>query len=540
MEAGAIRDPSARPEDAPARAGWLRWVPLIALLAFALLVLRNAWICDDAFFSLRPARHLAEGYGLRHNIAERVQGFTNPLWTLLLAGAYGLGLPYYAATLALGLLASLVAAAAALRATGRGLAVGLLLVGVLAGSKAFVDFSTSGLENPLAHALWALFLVAWLRSGEPRPLLLGMLASALALTRPDLALLVAPVMVGVALGRPRRRTLLWLALGALPLVAWALFALVYYGSPLPCTALVKLGDGGLSRSLLLERGWVYLVDSLRWDRLTLPVILSAVPVVVLIRRRREALVLAGILAYLGYVVVVGGDFMVGRFLTVPLLGAAVLLARGLASRPRLAWVALVLALAASLSSPRSPLRPGSIAPGEVRGSGDMLRFEVADERLFWYEWSALHRKLHGDGLLGIEAEEPVPQATVVITHGGHEAYRGGPLLHAVQLHGLTDPMVALMPVTGVGLPRAGHASRQIPDSYLESIEADANLLQDPSQAALYDDLRLLTRGPLFTRERWAAILRMQRVWLLGSPLRGASQPLRPAHGPPGPPPAERR
>lgn len=37
---------------------------------------------DDAMISMRYAWHLSHGYGLVWNIGERVEGFTNPLWTL--------------------------------------------------------------------------------------------------------------------------------------------------------------------------------------------------------------------------------------------------------------------------------------------------------------------------------------------------------------------------------------------------------------------------------------------------------------------------
>ena len=48
---------------------------------------QRAWLCDDAFISLRYAGNLARGDGLVYNVGERVEGFTNLLWTLLLAAA---------------------------------------------------------------------------------------------------------------------------------------------------------------------------------------------------------------------------------------------------------------------------------------------------------------------------------------------------------------------------------------------------------------------------------------------------------------------
>ena len=49
------------------------------------------WSClfDDAMISMRYARNLAEGHGLVFNAGEYVQGFSNPLMTLLMAALIG-------------------------------------------------------------------------------------------------------------------------------------------------------------------------------------------------------------------------------------------------------------------------------------------------------------------------------------------------------------------------------------------------------------------------------------------------------------------
>ncbi len=43
------------------------------------------WIADDAFIAFRCARHWADGHGLVFNVGERVEGYTNFLWTALIA-----------------------------------------------------------------------------------------------------------------------------------------------------------------------------------------------------------------------------------------------------------------------------------------------------------------------------------------------------------------------------------------------------------------------------------------------------------------------
>jgi hypothetical protein len=53
----------------------------------------HSWIVDDAGISFAYARSLATGHGLvAQPGAAPVEGFSNPLWTLLLASCFGLGL----------------------------------------------------------------------------------------------------------------------------------------------------------------------------------------------------------------------------------------------------------------------------------------------------------------------------------------------------------------------------------------------------------------------------------------------------------------
>ncbi|NJM09071.1 hypothetical protein HC891_27060 [Candidatus Gracilibacteria bacterium] len=67
-----------------------------ALAALCLLVgfsgaLWPTWLSDDAFISFRYAQNLAQGNGLVYNLGERVEGYTNFLWTLLAALVLVLG-----------------------------------------------------------------------------------------------------------------------------------------------------------------------------------------------------------------------------------------------------------------------------------------------------------------------------------------------------------------------------------------------------------------------------------------------------------------
>jgi hypothetical protein len=59
---------------------------LVIIVIYLAHVYFYDYICDDSFITLRYAQNLAEGHGLVFNLNERVEGFTSPLWTILLAG----------------------------------------------------------------------------------------------------------------------------------------------------------------------------------------------------------------------------------------------------------------------------------------------------------------------------------------------------------------------------------------------------------------------------------------------------------------------
>ena len=73
-------------------------VALLLCLIFLGVLLRTAWLSDDALITLRTVLNFTHGYGLTFNVAERVQAYTHPLWILMLTGAYLVaGNVYYAA-----------------------------------------------------------------------------------------------------------------------------------------------------------------------------------------------------------------------------------------------------------------------------------------------------------------------------------------------------------------------------------------------------------------------------------------------------------
>lgn len=496
---------------------------LIALLAvLGLLALKCAWVSDDAYITFRVLDNFVGGHGLRWNVAERVQAYTNPLWLFALAPFYAATREPYVTSIVLGIAVTLTAAAWLAFRGARGLG-GVVALLVLAGSKAFVDYSTSGLENPLLHLALCGALLAFTRS---HTLGLALACSAVALTRLDGLVLVAPLLAVHAWQQRHARAWARIALGFAPLVAWELFSLVYYGALVPNSAIAKLSTG-LPASELTAQGLRYLVNSLAYDPLTLCAILSALVIAFAQRELQGKVIAVGIALHLVYVAQVGGDFMSGRFLTPALFAAAFVIGR--ASISALAASAgSLLALALALVPANGPLRAEVVYSAAPSPSEHIDDSGISDERAYWYAYAGLFspaRSSTPPPFKHVTQGHPLARKwrdegpKVTLANGiGYIGYWAGPSVHLVDPLGLSDALIARLPIYVDGALvepernafrerawRVGHYYRHVPEGYLESLEDRSRTLADPGLAARSRRLDLLTRGPLWTRERWSAI-----------------------------------
>lgn len=493
------------------RANLARW-GAFALVAVALV--RGLWLCDDAFITMRVVDNLQHGYGLTWNPPERVQVFTHPLWLFVLV-VFDLALPGDFWPLALpGLLCAALAVGLVL--VGPRLAVGptFALGAALAFSKAFVDYSSSGLENPLGMLLLALLLGLDLTqpSGPVPPrhaFRAALLLALLGLTRLDLLVLAAPV---VALRLRGAWRACWKAFvaGLLPLLLWEMFAVAYFGFPFPNTAYAKLG-AGVPAAELARQGWWYLEATLRRDPLTFALLVGGLAWLAWRADARRRLWALGTGLYLLYVLRIGGDFMLGRFLAIPYFIVCALAAGTLTTNRRRRVAIAVVALGALV--PGQPLWPA----GTERA--DQWFHGVGDERAFyapatgvWARRAPGYRE-HRFVVAGREARRTAEArggVTDVAGSVGFYGYYGGPRLRIIDTMAITDPFLARLPMTRTagGEWRIGHFVRELPPGYAQTVASRVNQLEDPRLARLYDDLRLVTTGPLWDAARWRAIVRL--------------------------------
>lgn len=493
----------------PGGARATRAIELLAVVLgvlFLALVLFSAWLSDDSYIVFRVVENLWLGHGLRWNISERVQAFTCPLWTLLLIPARALvGHAPMAAHVLHGLIAfGIVRFFARLLAHDPSRLC--LILAALCGSKAIVEFATSGLENGLGALLLVLFAAATPGAATDgrRGMIQLALGGVLVFHRLDHALLVAPAAGWTLFHLPRTDRLRALAAGATVPLLWEAFSLVYYGDLVPNTAHAKLGLDG-KRGVLLRSGLDHLLFTVRHDPVTTLVLVSGLHAAWRGPVERRFLAL-GALLYAAWVTWIGGDFMGGRFFVSPsalVLGAWAI---GPSPLPR-AWhvglAAGVVALAAAW--PASPFR----ASPEDGWSGSYEVVGTIDERLYYYRAEGLLSPNH-------QWRRPGPDGTsihVVITGMiGVAGYEAGPTVHLLDPIGLSDPLIARMPPQDPSLYgfRPGHVQRAIPVGYVESLQGGRNVVASPVLAGLWRDLELATRAPIRTEGRAAAILRVLR------------------------------
>ncbi len=520
------------PLTGPASKKTITVISLILFGLYAYCLYQTAWLADDAFITFRTVRRLLEGDGIGWNPDERVQTFTHPLWMLLLslAGLITRELLFTSIFLSIGIsMASMLVLIFKSDRRSSVLPVGLSL---LIFSKAYLDYSTSGLENCLTHVILLFFLLTAFKDENDQYSLfhLAFFAGLGVLNRMDTLLLFLPMLLLKLFEKQRSkrikaRRIVALVLGFMPFILWEFFSLIYYGTPFPNPAYSKLG-AGISRFELMEQGTLYLKNSLFVDPITLTTVGLTFFIGLFKKNRLFRAISAAIFLYLLYILWIGGDFMSGRFLT-PVLFCAVFMLTRLSWKPRLPLLILILTVIAftGTSTPYSSI----LRERDYKG-WSIDRNGIADERGVYFRKTGLINRRHQNSILHenpmrknrrrpSQPEQLLSSQVVnagkrekkkVILHGnvGIPGFYAHTDTHIVDFVGLTDPLLARLPAIKDPNRRIGHFRRVVPAGYLESIEKDEILLKDRSLGQFYEKLRSITRGPLWNNERLINILKM--------------------------------
>lgn len=353
----------------------VRRAALLSLLVAGLIAhaLLYRFVTDDAYISFVFSRNLAEHGVLAFNPdLPPVEGYTNFLWTVLLAGLMWLGVPPEPSSQVLGIGFAAGSMLLALKLSAhvwrRPSPWDHLAPALLAASAGYACWSSGGLETQLFTFLvtWALYEYT---RGDAEPVRVRRVGIALALaamTRPE-GLLVAGVLglhrLALNLARDRR---LWPHVHELGCILWFLalwgpwfaWRWQHYGWPFPNTYYVKAAGPATEQYLaaVRENGLYYV-----WQWARQSGALFAAPLVVLglgVARPRTPRFVFGTAAlaltalYLVYTARVGGDFMGLHRFVMPLFvvvalgtafGARLLAQRLPAGRPRLVGALLLVA-----------------------------------------------------------------------------------------------------------------------------------------------------------------------------------------------------
>jgi len=509
------------------------WV-WIAFALLAVVILKSAWLSEDSYISFRAIDHFVGGHGLNWNVSERVQVYTNPLWVLIISAFYFFTGEFVVTLTILAWLVSLGAAVLALTRLAATLPALLAGVVILIASRAWIDYSTSGLENPMTFLMLAAFLVTGLAgSFHPRRLpWLILFGSLCALNRLDTVLLTGPLILYAfwqTIRSPERPSWLKLfgqmALASFPLWGWLLFSTVYYGFPLPNTYYAKLTTG-IPKPEYYQQGFYYYANTLRTDAVTLLVIGVGLIAVVVRREWSACMAALGVMLYLAYIISVGGDFMRGRFFAAPLFVITILIVRfPMSNKQWLGAGAVVVILGLIQPQPALFYHPWQgVDWAKVDAAEDLeeilatldANHGIADERAFAYQSTGLlplllkgriqpRHPFIGKGRSLAASDDPV----AVFGNTGFAGFYAGSNVHIIDDMGLCDALIARLPVAPEVLEdwRVGHYRRDVPTGYVTTVRTGRNQLTDPRVSNLYESLDQIIAGPIWSPERWREIWR---------------------------------
>lgn len=294
------------------------WNLLIVFLASGIFIFSCYQIDltqDDAYISFRYAANYLNGEGLVYNHGERVEGYTNFLWVILLALFKGVfGIDYLIASRLIGI--------------GSGIAIFLLLYVLLKQHYTKVPlllhaslavamlsnlslpyWSSAGLETSAFACLVLAAIIAEYRRPHLTPALLVIAT----LLRPEGVIVFAAILINRII---KNQGLIWYycVVYTVLLVPFAVFKLAYYGSLLPNSYYAKSGIGLEYIQSGLEYCWHFT------QTLGVYGIIFVVPLLAVKRLwNRHSVLYLCVLLYGAYIVWIGGDVLRAHRFFVPVV-----------------------------------------------------------------------------------------------------------------------------------------------------------------------------------------------------------------------------
>lgn len=483
----------------------------IGILYFS-LVYWFRWISSDGLAVTYQTKNVLNGLGMVWNYGERSFVSTSPLYSLLsipltfLLEKIGFNdLPLQNIPIVINMIFSLLAFGIILKfvwtknlsAAKLYFCTGIFLLALC--SDFFIHFSTSGLENSLSYLILSLFGVSVYSEKESTEKKSLPLYIALAfLTRYDFFLIIFPTVLYL-LNKYRFKSLPILVSLLIPITLWLGFALLYFGSIFPNSFYMKAGFLGIENSL----GYF----SKNVVRSPLMTILIGIGFWGAYKTYKP--LFWGMVIYFFYTIYVT-DYMFGRFWTnlVPLcIVAAIQYCSLYINRISLKDFKPVLYSIIIISL-------CFITNQKFKDS-----IYLVNERKYYTERADL---MH-------EHLSYTPPFNNTIERCDKIDIRGGAALHIplnqmarkkkcyyVDVMGLATPFTTYFGKNyGIKGERPGHFEVNIKllDSvgFKTSLMSGQNTITNKGIHQLYDDMKLITKGDLFSKERLEAIVRLHTI-----------------------------
>ena len=467
--------------------------------------------------SFRSVINFIDGYGIVWNYGERIQVFTHPLWFFVLSVAHlfsgGFIWPGMLSfsSIFLSLFFCLCTLWIYMKGV-RGLQLPIVLIFLLAlfSSQAFLDYTTSGLENALSYFL--ISACCYLLFFRGPSLLFFFLCAGLFLNRVDYTFLLLPMSLYVWREAGYRLSVIFLPV--FTCILWLLFSTWYFGFPFPNTSIAKLNINAPLWNFI-QQGFRYYKLTLLRDPITLFIIFSVIlfSFYDIFRYRcltKIASVGLGLLFYGLYIVWIGGDFMRGRFFSIPFLYALCGFSFLLKSRDfqidfkninflhDFLGVKGLVFFAMSLVFIFSSV---SIFINKTLDNAMIMVDGIANER-YWY-------KDHSIGLRDLVSfSGNVPTLVEVSCCPGGQGVSSTGNTYIVDPIALSSPYLSR--VAG-RWDRIGHMPHLPPTDFTAWVIGAAHHLPDPSVDRYFSDIREVVRGDLFSLSRIKKIISINFV-----------------------------
>jgi hypothetical protein len=283
---------------------------------------------DDAMISMRYAYNLANFGELAWNHSDRVQGYTNLGWTLVMAGVHLVGLPLEINSLViqgLNLLLHTATAGYVAVTMGRrfGLRAGMASGVLVAVNYPMLIWGSLGMETALQALLVSGAIIPWLcgkGSAMVEPRTLALLTALFVVRADGFVLLAVSIGLGLLSRRERTRSLVVASVMSLTVVlAVFSFQWLYYADPVPNTFHLKVSGGAESVVGGVRYIWTFLTANGQFGLCLSTGGLLWLSWRTRVDARRFLAPVAMLVVWFSYVVSVGGDVHGGSRFLVPII-----------------------------------------------------------------------------------------------------------------------------------------------------------------------------------------------------------------------------